>query len=499
MGQEPMPNQDHTPDFWTSVANMFKTAGNAYSNVILDPFNEPFPENNVWDSTQGWLCWRDGGNACRPWLWYTAAGMQSLVTTIRNTGATNIILLGGLSYSNSLKQWVAYKPVDPLNNLVAAVHIYPDTICSNVNCYDTVIKPVAAQYPVLISEIGQKDCGTNFVNALMDWCDTNAIGYMGWTWNTWDCGGGPSLISNYDGTPTNFGSALKTRFASFAGATLSTVVTSTSIAYATISSSAASSGPSSATTGAPPSGGSLYVYHDGLTSSFQDWSFADPSSYSLSSTTMVFPGTTMSISWTPNNWEALSFQCRTGGCIDTRTYTRIEFYIVGAGGSSGQQIVFNFIRYDGSNSHMIGQQMNVPVSGSWQKVSFDFSSWGFTTADGMWIKANSANPQQAVYIDEIVLTAPNTATGSLTTSSPAASVASSSANAAATFTTSMSSTNTTIMMSSSSTSVRPASTTTASTPSSISSAPRPSIGFSQLSLFMLYSTTSICMLLAISS
>ena len=43
----------------------------------------------------------------------------------------------------------------------------------------------------------------------MDWADRNNIGYLGWTWNTWDCSSGPSLISDYDGTPTNFGVGLR--------------------------------------------------------------------------------------------------------------------------------------------------------------------------------------------------------------------------------------------------------------------------------------------------
>ena len=35
---------------------------------------------------------------------YQVAGMQSLVNVIRSTGATNIIGLGGIAYSNSLAQ-----------------------------------------------------------------------------------------------------------------------------------------------------------------------------------------------------------------------------------------------------------------------------------------------------------------------------------------------------------------------------------------------------------
>jgi hypothetical protein len=42
----------------------------------------------------------------------------------------------------------------------------------------------------------------------MAWADTHGISYLGWAWDAhggWTCQGGPSLISDYDGTPTAFG------------------------------------------------------------------------------------------------------------------------------------------------------------------------------------------------------------------------------------------------------------------------------------------------------
>jgi len=135
--------------------------------------------------------------------------MQSLVTTIRNAGATNILMLGGLAYSNSLAQWLQYQPQDPLNNTAASAHIYNFNYCSSTSCYDQYISPVAAKVPVIIGEFGEDDCNTGFVNTLMNWADSKGLSYLGWTWNTWDCGSGPSLISNYDGTATNYGAGLR--------------------------------------------------------------------------------------------------------------------------------------------------------------------------------------------------------------------------------------------------------------------------------------------------
>lgn len=92
--QRPMPDADHAPAFWTSVANTFKS----YSNVIFDLHNEPFPDNNQGttgillrcvnhysvDTPTAWSCWRDG---C--WVsqeGYQAVGMTALLAAVRSTG-----------------------------------------------------------------------------------------------------------------------------------------------------------------------------------------------------------------------------------------------------------------------------------------------------------------------------------------------------------------------------------------------------------------------------
>eukprot|EP01099_Mayorella_cantabrigiensis_P000381 TRINITY_DN117_c0_g1_i2.p1 TRINITY_DN117_c0_g1~~TRINITY_DN117_c0_g1_i2.p1 ORF type:complete len:223 (-),score=63.18 TRINITY_DN117_c0_g1_i2:80-748(-) len=202
-----MPNKDHSSTFWTSVANAYKND----TRVIFEMYNEPYPDNNNWDSTAGWTCWRDGG-WCNG-VSYEAAGMQSLVNAVRNTGAKNVILLGGLAYSNSLAQWKSYKPTDSTGNLGAAWHSYNFNYCNNQNCWDSYIKPVAQSYPVVATEIGENDCAHGFIDPLMNWMDGLGMNYLGWTWNTWDCKSGPALITNYNGSPSNFGVGFKNHLA----------------------------------------------------------------------------------------------------------------------------------------------------------------------------------------------------------------------------------------------------------------------------------------------
>jgi endoglucanase len=201
--QKPMPDAQYAPTFWTGVANAFKD-----NRVVFDLFNEPYPERASGSSeTAGWVCFRDGGNC--PGITYQVAGFQSLVNAVRATGNTNVILLGGLAYSNDLTQWLQYKPTDPTGNLAAFAHIYNFNSCSNTSCFDSQLGPVAASVPLTLSEIGENDCSSSFVNTVMTWADSHGVGYLGWTWNNWDCSSGPSLISDYTGTPTNFGAGFK--------------------------------------------------------------------------------------------------------------------------------------------------------------------------------------------------------------------------------------------------------------------------------------------------
>ncbi|HTU30540.1 MAG TPA: cellulase family glycosylhydrolase [Solirubrobacteraceae bacterium] len=123
--QQPMPDLDHSPAFWTSVASVFKPN----PAVLFDLFNEPYDptdlrsggDQNAADAVT-WQCWEygttpdlvgggappipcdtqaydDNGN---PTTRYQIAGMQTLLTAIRNTGATQPILVGGLDYADDL-------------------------------------------------------------------------------------------------------------------------------------------------------------------------------------------------------------------------------------------------------------------------------------------------------------------------------------------------------------------------------------------------------------
>ncbi len=256
-GQQPMPDRDHAPAFWTSVANTFKSN----SSVIFDLFNEPYPDQSM-DATSAWNCLKNGGNCSG--LSFTAAGMQELVNAVRGTGATNIIMSAGLRWTNDLSQWLSFKPSDSTGNLAASMHVYNFNACINSSCWDSQVAPVLNSVPLVVGEMGENDCAHGFIDTFMSWLDAHNASYLGWTWNTWDCSTGPALITDYNGTATNFGIGLKNHLASLSQNPTNTPVPTFQPPTNTPFSATNTSVPPTATSGATSVPGSFKVqYMDG--------------------------------------------------------------------------------------------------------------------------------------------------------------------------------------------------------------------------------------------
>jgi hypothetical protein len=215
-GQNPMPDADHTPTFWKEVATTFKSN----DKVIFDLFNEPDPIPYRDDYPGGFSQWQQDDfncllNGCEVTtktggVKYQAVGMQSLVDTVRATGATNILMIAGIQSAQTITQYQGnqtttpkgYMPVDPLNNLAVAMHQYNRAACSDVACWESTVAPVAKVYPVITGEFGDTDCTADYTKVLLPWLDKYGISYVGWTWDTWpqSC---EALIKDYSGTPSS--------------------------------------------------------------------------------------------------------------------------------------------------------------------------------------------------------------------------------------------------------------------------------------------------------
>jgi endoglucanase len=202
--QWPMADMDHSVDFWTSLATAFKDD----PKVIFDLFNEPYPDNNN-DSATAWKCVRDGGTA--PGVNFNSAGMQKLVDTVRATGAKQPLMIAGPQYAGLLGQnWLSYLPNDPLNQLIASVHVYGlplDSPDRTSDRWTSDIAPVAAKYPVIVGEFGDRDNTNTFSGPFLKWAASAGVSYLAWAWNDTDTT--HSLITNYNGTPSVWGKGIK--------------------------------------------------------------------------------------------------------------------------------------------------------------------------------------------------------------------------------------------------------------------------------------------------
>jgi hypothetical protein len=217
--QQPMPDQDHSPAFWSSVASTFKHN----KAVVFDLFNEPYDptdpksgeDQNAADKVS-WTCWESGekpdavgGGAppvsCstqaydesgNPTVRYQVAGMQSLLDAIRSTGARQPIMSGGLDYANDLgetdhgRAWMQHAPDDPLNREAASFHNYTGERCDHRACWQTTLAPIAKHVPVVTGEFDEDNYAestchekpTHFDATYMHWADSAGVSYLAWGW-----------------------------------------------------------------------------------------------------------------------------------------------------------------------------------------------------------------------------------------------------------------------------------------------------------------------------
>jgi hypothetical protein len=246
-GQTPMADLDHSPTFWSQVAETF--GGNGL--VIFDLFNEPFITD--------WGCWTSGGSCAQDnGSTYSVAGMAQLLKAVRGAGANNVVILGGLSWSSDMSSWVSSvnsipnlpAPLDGISiaNVAASWHAYDfngqsgcpsqyngysasDSCDSGQqtaeNTYATSV--LSAGFPLVIGESGisvySSSSATSFTasqvtdlenwyDGLLTWAESEGQSYLAWSWDTDTT---PVLISDYaTGTPTEgFGVTYKAHLSKF--------------------------------------------------------------------------------------------------------------------------------------------------------------------------------------------------------------------------------------------------------------------------------------------
>jgi aryl-phospho-beta-D-glucosidase BglC (GH1 family) len=230
-GQNPMADAQHSLSFWKQVAGRFKT----YPNVIFELFNEPYlywiaPAESAWSVLMNGGTETEfvtGGNPYAVALNWQTAGMQQMLTTIRATGAKNVVLASGASWAQDLSGWLSNRPSDPLQQLGAVWHAYPTFGAAfgsaayaqpndSPQIWSEVQGILAAGFPVVITEYGDQDsAGTTsapFASNLLPWADQNGVSYLGWAWDVWQDANNV-LITDAAGDPTpGFGVYVKQHY-----------------------------------------------------------------------------------------------------------------------------------------------------------------------------------------------------------------------------------------------------------------------------------------------
>ena len=225
MLQTQMADADHALNFWTSVATLYKGT----PAVMFELFNEPFLDfefsGNAWTylmkgtggsfsgypATDNIGTWRD---IQRPWA---IASYQQMINAVRAAGATNIVLVGALQYTEDLGGWLQNRPSDPQGQMAAAWHAYPSygaawgsSAYSQPNLSPQVWSEVqaihAAGIPVIATETGDQDSpgttGAPLVANVTAFADKNGVSVIGWAWDVWG-EANDVLIKDVNGTPTD--------------------------------------------------------------------------------------------------------------------------------------------------------------------------------------------------------------------------------------------------------------------------------------------------------
>jgi endoglucanase len=208
-GQSNLPSTNALT-FWTSVANTFK--GNPA--VMFELFNEPYGARNTsrnggdgteWVLVSGsypsgtFRVGSDGpylvnGGTYNPFIMctsgpcsgftngssFTVEGEKQLITAIRSTGATNVILASSLGWAADIFTWLsAYNTAgnpDPLKQLAASWHVYGYALGTS-----GPLAVLAAGYPIVITETYGFDAnldGGAATTAGYTWAQSNNIGYL---------------------------------------------------------------------------------------------------------------------------------------------------------------------------------------------------------------------------------------------------------------------------------------------------------------------------------
>ena len=210
------PRERHA-EFWREAAARYKD----HPAVLFDLINEPHGIS--------WEVWRDGGwvperpagadedafldeaEQRRQRLGFESIGMQALLDAVRETGAGNLVVVGGLDWAYDLSgilEGFALRDHDHGRGIVYSTHVYPWKRGWQASFLD-----VAEVHPVLVGEVGadavkmdfipeeaQEDAET-WVPAMLALIQQHRLHWAAWCFHP---SAKPRMLLDWDYTPTPF-------------------------------------------------------------------------------------------------------------------------------------------------------------------------------------------------------------------------------------------------------------------------------------------------------
>jgi len=207
------PRQEHA-DFWTEFATHYKN----HPAVLFDVFNEPHGIS--------WEVWRDGGfvgttregdesaflseDMKQANQGFESVGMQKLVDAVRCAGAANVVIAGGLFWSNDLSGVVNGFALDDRdgNGIMYSWHTYN----WHTGWAERVL-PAAAVFPIFLGEVGADEKKMDFISEaaqedpatwvpdMLGFIQQHRIHWAGWCFHP---AATPRMLLDWDYTPTPF-------------------------------------------------------------------------------------------------------------------------------------------------------------------------------------------------------------------------------------------------------------------------------------------------------
>jgi len=139
-----MPDLETSINFWSDVSFTFQN----YTNVIFDIYDQPYPDDGVFNSSEAWAIWKTGDSSTQ--------GMQQLLQAIRLNTQETIVLMTGIEYGNGMSEWLNNLPRDTSHRTTAIFHaVNPNPhmagsdCLSPTQCWARDILPIIKTTPVV--------------------------------------------------------------------------------------------------------------------------------------------------------------------------------------------------------------------------------------------------------------------------------------------------------------------------------------------------------------